>query len=207
MDAYRALPRFSETLDAMIRKGHAVLATVVASYPGAVDARMSDGTIARFPSTVSGLPVGHTGALIATADGGKLFIASNMSIPSRPKHDPSSTISIPVSTAGETYVSAAEVTFTGLIPGATYTVDGTADLRAGSSGRVWAFVYAVGAATVISPGIPATLHGAETAMSASGVIDVVASDTGTISVYPGYDWSSGSFTITRAGIRASIMLV
>lgn len=159
-----------------------------------------------FPSTVAGLPAGTSGWVHPLAGGKGRFIADNVAlpVPIAPKSSESGPLSISVSTVTTAIITQAMVLFTGLDPNQTYTVKGDSDLRAGNAGRLWLAFEARGETNVEAGGRPGTLSGAETAMSMSATVSVRPDESGEIRVYPVYIWASGSFTITRAAITATI---
>lgn len=118
MDAFRALPQLADTLSEMVAAGEARLATVVMSYPGAVDAQLSDGAIGRFASTHNGLNVGQAGVLIKTFGGERVFTPLALHVP-KPQ-SAGAYIQQTYTTAGTNKWDNAAVTVSGLIPGKLY---------------------------------------------------------------------------------------
>lgn len=210
MDSFRAIPKISASISAMIAKGEAHLAKIVRSYgDGTADVRLWDNSVGRFPVTNTGLPADQPGVLIPVAGGSKIFLPLGLHIPRAASNV--STPSLVLSTANNTIISTMPATISGLVPGREYTVMATTDMQLGTSSQVGQ-AYASFEAQGVTNERP--LHACRIVVASgqsyvtgtiTSTVSVAADSSGVITVYPAHSWISGTVTLLWVRITALVL--
>lgn len=168
-----------------------------------------------FPSTVRGLPVGTAGWVHPLAGGKGRFIADNVPLYTQEQVDaliasyrprsarntaaPGATYSV----AGDYFWTAANIEFTGLVPGAAYAVRCDVAVRTYGLGSFFLLASVPTGGTLASLYQEAT-HGSQPFYATLYYAASVADGTGQLTVSPGLRWNSGSVTVSDVTLFATV---
>lgn len=172
-----------------------------------------------FPSTVAGLPVGTSGWVHPLAGGKGRFIADNVPLYTQAQVDaliaayqpsvhvlanPTAPFAT-ATTAGTYLATTAAQAVTGLNPGREYTVSGTVEIHTGFETTLRVFMpmlRAAGLTTVDALGMNSLADRSQDVVMSGVFARVRPSAAGTITLTPGFSWTSG--TVTGRWLRAII---
>lgn len=164
----------------------------------------ADDPEAKFPSTVSGVPVATMGWVITLGGKKGLFVVTG--IPKVVIGRNYGASDITATTAGTHWNTDVSLTIPDLNPAHEYTVKGDVSIRTtGSTRRELALRFqAIGATTESTYVGPYAATVNQEMSSGSGVILVRPDSNGEIVVSPGFSWASGTVSTNWASITVTI---